>query len=150
MIDRLHEEGTATKDEKADAYLRKSADAVLIGMLLDQRVLAEIAFMGPLKIKQRIGHLDFKKIAKMDAEKFASVFTEKPAIHRFVNMMAGRTQKLCQAVVDNYDGKAENIWKDVDDLKEFDKRVKALPGFGPDKAKKLKHALHIFGHKDFS
>ncbi len=147
MIDRLHEEGTATKVEEADDYLRESANAVLIGMLLDQRVLAEIAFCGPLKIKQRIGHLDYAKIAKIDAEKFGAVFSEKPAIHRFVNMMAGRTQKLCQFVVDNYDGDATKIWEGADDPKEFTKRVVALPGFGPDKAKKLKHALHIFGHR---
>lgn len=147
MIDRFYEEGTATKDEDADAYLMESANAVLIGMLLDQRMLAEIAFCGPLKIKQRIGHLDFSKIAKMDPEKFGAVFSEKPSIHRFVNMMAGRTQKLCQFVVDNYGGDASKIWEGIEDTKEFTKRVVALPGFGPDKAKKLRHALHLFGHR---
>ena len=146
MISNFEESGILTGDPEADALLREDGNAMLIGTLLDQQIRAEVAFSGPLKLKERLGHLDLKKIAAMDAEKFAEVFSEKPAVHRFANMMAERVQKLAQAVVDQYGGDGARIWKEADDEKDLEKRAKALPGFGPGKVNTLKHALKVFGH----
>ena len=49
--------------------------------------------------------------------------------------MAGRVQALCQAVVDDYDGDAAAIWLTASSGPELLKRMKALPGFGEQKAK---------------
>jgi uncharacterized HhH-GPD family protein len=147
MIANFEESGELTGEPEADALLRANGNALLIGTLLDQQIRAEIAFSGPYKLKERLGHLDLKKIANMDAEKFAGVFSEKPAIHRFSNRMAERVQKLARAVVDQYDGDGAQIWKEAADEKDFEKRAKALPGFGPGKVKTLTHALEVFGHR---
>ena len=149
MMNRLNEEGTATKDPDADAFLRENANAVFLGLLFDQRVLAEVAFIGPLKLKQRLGHLDIKKIAKMDRDKFAEVFSEKPAVHRFTNKMVDLTQSTAQMLADEYEGDAANIWKEGTNA-EVEKRVRAFPGFGPLKARKLRMCLYYFGHRDLS
>lgn len=149
MMNRLKEEGTATKDPDADAYLRESANAVFLGLLYDQRILAEVAFIGPLKLKQRLGHLDMKKIAKMDPEKFAEVFAEKPAVHRFIGKMSDLTQQTAKILVDQYGGDAANIWKEGTNA-EVEKRVREFPGFGPLKARKLRMCLYYFGHRDLS
>ena len=74
MLDRLQAEGTATKDPDVDQFLRDEPNAVLLGLLYDQRVLAETAFAGPYKLRERLGHLDLAAIAEMDRDAFAEVF----------------------------------------------------------------------------
>ena len=150
MIANFEQAGILTGDPDADELLRADGNAMLIGTLLDQQIRAEVAFSGPMKLKQRLGHLDMKKIAEMDPEKFAEVFSEKPSVHRFANMMAGRVQKLAKAVVDDYAGDGSKIWKESTDTKDLEKRAKALPGYGPSKVNALKHALNVFGHHGFS
>ena len=49
--------------------------------------------------------------------------------------MAGRVQQLAQVVVDKYDGDAARIWTTAGDTKELLKRLKALPGYGDQKAR---------------
>ena len=149
MLDRLQAEGTATKDADADQYLREEPGAILLGLLYDQRVLAETAFTGPYKLRQRLGHLDMARIAEMDREAFADVFTRQPAVHRFTNKMVDTTQRVARVVADEYGGDAAGIWR-VGSCADVEKRVKALPGFGPQKAAKLKYCLYYFGHRDLS
>ncbi|OZC02648.1 hypothetical protein [Rubricoccus marinus] len=149
MLDRLKNEGTATKDPEADQFLRDNANAVLLGLLYDQRVLAETAFCGPLKLRQRLGHLDMRQIADMDRDAFEAVFVETPAVHRFTNKMVDTTQTVARAIADEYDGDASGLWREGTNA-EVEKRVKKLPGFGPQKAAKLKYCLYYFGHRDLS
>jgi uncharacterized HhH-GPD family protein len=124
-----------TGDKAADKLLNTDANALLIGMLLDQQVPMEWAFSGPATLKQRLGHLDPKKIAAMDVEEFVSICCEKPAIHRFPGSMGKRIHAVCEALVADYKGNAANIWKGVDDAGELYRRLRALPGYGDEKAK---------------
>lgn len=149
MLDRLQAEGTATKDPDVDQYLRDEPNAVLLGLLYDQRVLAETAFSGPYKLRQRLGHLDMGRIADMDRDAFAEVFAASPAVHRFTNKMVDTTQSVARILADEYDGDAANLWVDGD-CAAVEKRVKKLPGFGPQKAAKLRCCLYYFGHRDLS
>ena len=149
MLDRLAAEGTATKDAEADQLLRDEPAAVLLGLLYDQRVLAETAFVGPLKLRQRLGHLDLGRIAAMDREALAEAFVAPPAVHRFTNKMVDTTQAVAQMIVDEYGGDAARLWADGDGA-AVERRAEKLPGFGPMKAKKLKFCLYYFGHRDLS
>jgi len=124
-----------TGDAKADKLLNSNANALLIGMLLDQQVPMEWAFSGPATLKQRLGHLDPKKIAAMDVDEFVAVCCEKPAIHRFPGSMGKRIHAVCEALVEDYGGNAANIWKGVDDAAEIYRRLRALPGYGDEKSK---------------
>ena len=150
MVKRLLEEGTLTGDTEADDFLRKSGEAVLLGLLYDQRIRAEYAFTGPIRLHQRLGHLDMGKISTMDLDRLRAVFAETPAVHRFTNRMSEYTIALARAVVDDYDGRAENIWSGNIPAREVEKRVALLPGFGKGKAIKSKYVLHYFGYRDFS
>lgn len=50
--------------------------------------------------------------------------------------MAARIQALCAYLVENYDGDVEALWKSGEpDGKEVLKRLKALPGYGDQKAR---------------
>ncbi len=124
------------QDPAADELLEENPLALLIAMLLDQQIPMEVAFAGPKKIADRIGGIDAHQIADYDPDKFVALCSERPAIHRFPGSMAKRVQVLAQEIVDEYDGHAENIWKAGDpDGAELLKRLKALPGFGEQKAK---------------
>ena len=124
------------QDPVADELLESNPLALLVGMMLDQQIPMEVAFAGPQKLAERIGGLDARTIADYDPDAFVALFSEKPAVHRFPGSMAKRLQTLAQAVVDEYDGDAVALWTAGDpDGPELLRRLKALPGFGEQKAK---------------
>ena len=150
MMNRFWNEGTLTGDLDEDTYLRTDPNAVLLGMLYDQRMLAESAFMGAKRLADRMGGLDMKAIADHDAEAFRVLFAEKPAVHRFTNKMADYTQQIARIVEEQYDGDASGLWSEEYAAAEVSKRLVKLPGFGKMKAYKMRFALHYFGWRDFA
>jgi len=124
------------QDPVADELLESNPLALLVGMMLDQQIPMEVAFAGPAKLAERMGGLDARAIADYDPDAFVALFSEKPAVHRFPGSMAKRLQTLAQTVVDEYDGDVVALWTAGDpDGAEVLRRVKALPGFGEQKAK---------------
>ena len=127
-----------TGDDQADAVISRDPLALLIGMVLDQQVTIEKAFSSPADLLQRLGTkgpLDAAAIAAMDPEELAEIFRERPALHRYPGSMAGRVQAVCRTVAEDYENKADNIWKGVSSGRELLARLRALPGFGEQKAK---------------
>ena len=124
-----------TGDTAADQLLNTDANALLVGMLLDQQVPMEWAFAGPATLQQRLGHLDPRKIAAMEETAFVSICCEKPAIHRFPGSMGKRIHEVCTVLFEDYDGDAANLWSDADTGIELFHRLKALPGYGDEKSK---------------
>jgi uncharacterized HhH-GPD family protein len=125
-----------TGDAAADELLSTDPLALLLGMLLDQQVAMETAFAGPEKIRQRLGRLDAGDIAHQDADALVEVFKQTPAVHRFPGSMAARAQALCAAIEEDWGGDAAAIWtRDAPTGAEILRRLKALPGFGEQKAK---------------
>jgi uncharacterized HhH-GPD family protein len=125
-----------TADAEADALLSSDPLALLIGMLLDQQVPMETAFAGPAKLRDRLGGFDAAKIAGTDPEELAAVMKQTPAVHRFPGSMAARVQSLSEAIVTDWGGDAAAIWtQGSPDGAEVLRRLKALPGFGEQKAK---------------
>jgi uncharacterized HhH-GPD family protein len=49
--------------------------------------------------------------------------------------MAKRTHALCTQIVEQYDGDAAKIWSGVQDPAVLYERIRALPGYGDEKAK---------------
>jgi len=125
-----------TGDEAADTLLAEEPLALLLGMLLDQQVPMEWAFQAPSLLKERLGgQLDAAKIAAMSEDEVVGAFVQKPALHRYPASMAKRAHALCIALTDEYDGDASRVWTEAADGADLVKRLLALPGFGPDKAK---------------
>jgi len=122
---------------EANELLEADPLALLIGLVLDQQVKMEKAFRGPYDLKQRLGHLDARKIAAMDPDRLLRVFRERPALHRFPGSMSGRVQALCKAILDDYDGDAARVWTEARDGDDLAARIKKLPGFGDMKVKIL-------------
>ncbi|HVF74525.1 MAG TPA: HhH-GPD-type base excision DNA repair protein [Acidimicrobiales bacterium] len=123
-------------DPAADKLLSKDPLALLIGMVLDQQVPLEWAFAAPLRLKERLGgRLDAAEIAAIDPDRLVEVFSQTPALHRFPGANAKRVQELCRIVVDEYGGKAARVWKSAKSGDELFRNIKALPGFGEQKAR---------------
>ena len=127
-----------TEDEEACRLLADDPFALLVGFALDQQVTVQQAFLGPLRLKQRLGTLEPAAVAKADLE---PLFREKPAIHRFPGAMATRVSDLAATVVEDYGGDASRIWTEASDGKDLRKRIGALPGFGEMKIKSLGSVL---------
>lgn len=123
------------QDEAADELLSSDPFALLVGMLLDQQFPMERAFAGPAKVKERFGTLDPAEVAAADPEAFADLCATPPAVHRYGRSMAGRIQALAEVVRDDYDGDTTRIWTTASDAAEIVRRLKALPGFGDQKAR---------------
>ncbi|WP_134123673.1 HhH-GPD-type base excision DNA repair protein [Kribbella kalugense] len=134
MLRELH----LTGNPDADKLLNDDPFALLVGMLLDQQYPMEHAFSGPLKLANRMDGFDLHKIAATDLDTFVELSVTPPAIHRYGGSMGRRVHALAQHIIDNYDGETTNIWlagRPKPDGAEVLKRLKALPGFGEQKAK---------------
>ena len=127
-----------TANEDANRLLAADPFALLVGFALDQQITVQQAFQGPLRLKQRVGTLDPKTLARTDLE---PAFREKPAIHRFPGNMARRVQDLATVVAEEYDGDASRIWRDAKDGADLKERIGGLPGFGDMKIRALTGVL---------
>jgi uncharacterized HhH-GPD family protein len=132
-VDRLH----FTGDEEADRLLATEPLALVIGFALDQQVTVQKAFSGPAELRRRIGHLDAGRLAAMDPDALATVFRERPALHRFPAAMAGRVQALCAFVMTHYGGEVSRVWTEAADGRDLNARLLALPSIGEMKARSL-------------
>jgi uncharacterized HhH-GPD family protein len=127
---------TLTSDPDADRVLSENAFALLVGMLLDQQIAMEQAFVGPARLQERLGGtLTPAAVAATDPEELEARFREKPALHRYPGSMAKRVHALAVDLVDRYDGDAAAVWRDVEDGAELKRRLTDLPGFGEQKAR---------------
>ena len=127
-----------TENDEANKLLAEDPFALLVGFALDQQITVQQAFQGPLRIKQRLGTLDPKELARTDLE---PAFREKPAVHRFPGTMAGRVQELAEAIANEYGGDASRIWTEAKDGADLQKRLGALPGFGEMKLRSMTAVL---------
>lgn len=134
MPERLH----FTDSDEANELIANDPMALLVGFALDQQVTVQQAFMGPLRLQQRLGSLEPARLAAVDLE---PVFRQKPAIHRFPAKMAARIQDLAAHIRDEHDGEAARVWSDARDARELRANIAALPGFGEMKIKALAAVL---------
>jgi uncharacterized HhH-GPD family protein len=123
-----------TEDDAACRLLAEDPFALLVGFALDQQVTVQQAFLGPLRLKERLGTLEPRAVADSDLE---PLFREKPAIHRFPGSMATRVRELAGTVAEEYDGDASRLWTEAENGADLRRRIAALPGFGEMKVKSL-------------
>jgi uncharacterized HhH-GPD family protein len=127
-----------TDSDEANELIASDPMALLVGFALDQQVTVGQAFIGPLRLRERVGSLEPAALADADLE---TVFRQKPAIHRFPAKMAGRVRDLAVHVRDEYGGDAARVWQDAANANELRANIAALPGFGEMKTKSLSAVL---------
>jgi len=126
-----------TGDDTADRLLVTEPMALLIGFALDQQVPVQKAFSGPKVLLERLGSIDARRLADVDADLLDAASKGPPAIHRFPGAMAKRVRELATYVATTYDGDAARLWTGASDARDLKKRIGALPGFGEMKVASL-------------
>jgi len=120
---------------EANDLLNGNARSLRLCMVLDQQIPLEKAFSSPYVLAQRLGHPPTAtELAEFDPEALVAIFATPPALHRFPKAMAGRVQQVCRALVEHYDGAAQQLWDGAADGRELLGRVGSLPGFGKQKS----------------
>lgn len=127
-----------TDSEEANRLVASDPMALLVGFALDQQITVQTAFLGPLKIRERVGSLDAAVLADADLD---AVFREKPAVHRYPGAMAERVRELAVYVRDALGGDAAAVWEGAESTADLRERIAALPGFGDMKIKSLGSVL---------
>ena len=93
-------------------FLLSDWNAFLIGLIAGQSVKAEMAWRLPYYLSKRLGYFDFNKIIKeQTVESLEAIIKEKPALHRYPRKMAEYIFFAIKTIVEEYDAKVENIWK---------------------------------------
>ena len=125
-----------TGDDAADSLLAENPFALLLGMMLDQQVSMEWAFRAPATLTDRMGdELTPTALIALGPDEVEALFRAKPALHRYPGSMGKRAHQLAALVVEDYDGDAAAIWTTAPDAAELYRRIRALPGFGEEKAR---------------
>ena len=127
-------------DDDGDALLERDPFALITGMLLDQQMPMERAFLGPWRLAERLGsreRLPMMTIAAYEPAEFTALMSRPPAVHRFPAAMAGRIQALARHIVVDYAGDTEAVWRTVPTGQALYERILAMPGYGDQKSRIL-------------
>ncbi len=124
-----------TGDLAADRLVADDPFSLLLAMMLDQQIPMEWAFKGPVRLAERLGdRYSATAIAEMNLDDLTAAFKQKPALHRFPGSMAKRCGEMARHLVEHYDGDAGRIWADARSGEVLYDRLRALPGYGDEKA----------------
>lgn len=124
---------TLSDDPTADLLLAESPTALLLGVLYDSQFATRRAFSAPLRLRERLGHLDIERLASEEPAIMVEIFLRKPALHRFPRRYAGLTQKLAAALLATYGRDPDRLWTEAQSAEELGTRLMALPAFGVEK-----------------
>ncbi len=122
-----------TPDPEANAFVLSDDFAFLLAVILDQGIPYERAWGAPLKLKQRLGHLDPARIARSFDAVHASV-QQPPALHRYINSVPMWIVLAAQRVLEVYEGDASAIWNDEPTAAELQRRLQGFQGIGQKKS----------------
>jgi len=130
-----------TGDLDKNEFLFSNPTAFFFGVIFDQQVKAEKAWEAPYELKQRLGHIDVEKIAQMQGEELEKVFREGLCLHRFPGKTAKWIVNASKKIVEEYDGKTKNIWKDVQRPNDLFLRLNDFKGIGQKKGSMAQNIL---------
>ncbi|QXJ25784.1 hypothetical protein AGRA3207_007334 [Actinomadura graeca] len=114
--------------------------AFLLGVLFNQQIRAETAWKAPARLAQRLtgpagrGGLDPAALAAADPVWLAGVMRQRPAVHPFAVSMARHVTGICGQLVDDYGGRACNVWAGRPRAAVLLDRLTRFPGIGRHKA----------------
>lgn len=135
-----------TEDPDAQALIAGDPIAFVIGFILDQQVRVQLAFAAPLKLQQRLGHLELQRIAAMPLEELEHHFRTPSPLHRYPAAMASRVKMCMEWIQTECDGDIVSHWRQATDLADLRSRISSMPGFGKMKANTVSTVLaHQFG-----
>jgi uncharacterized HhH-GPD family protein len=125
--------GAFTLVPEADELLRERPEAFLIGVLFTQGIPAERAWLAPYLLRQRLGHLDVRRLAA-ERDSVAEAVARPPALHRFKHTLGGWVSDAASRLMEQWEGDASRIWAQGSSAREVTERLTAFSGIGRKKA----------------
>ncbi len=122
-----------TSDPEANKLILTDPFAFLLGVIFDQGIPYERAWIAPYELKRRLGHLDPGRIAS-NPQAVATEIQRTPKLHRFVNTLPEWVISAARIVTEKYGGYAAAIWSDHPMARELQSRLDAFEGIGQKKA----------------
>lgn len=134
-----------TKDELK--FVLQNDFALLLGIISDQSVKSEIAWSLPYKLYLRVGK---SKITPQwiieNKNKLAEMLSQKPALHRYPNKMAGYFIFLSQKILTQYDGDVKKFLYSEQDFNTLIANLTSIKGISRKKAGLLCLILELDKH----
>lgn len=125
--------GNFTDLAPADAFVKGSPEAFLIGVLFTQGIPAERAWAAPYLLSCRLGHFDLGRLA-FECDAVAAAVAAPPALHRFIRTIPGWISSAAERVLRDFDGSAAKIWEPGTHVLEVHRRLLGFDGIGEKKA----------------
>lgn len=125
--------GAFTDLPAADAFVRSSPEAFLVGVLFTQGIPAERAWAAPWLLRERLGHFDLYRLAT-EREAVTAAVGAPPALHRFRVTVAGWVSDAAALLLEQWGGSAKNIWAGAPPARVLMERLMEFPGIGRKKA----------------
>jgi uncharacterized HhH-GPD family protein len=122
-----------TYDPAANQLLVDDPFAFLIAVISDQGVKAERAWMVPIELTRRMGHLDPVRMLD-EPEEVYRAFKEPTSLHRYVETIPAWVLAAASQVLTVYGGDAAAIWNDEPTAVVLQERLRAFDGIGQKKA----------------
>jgi uncharacterized HhH-GPD family protein len=120
-------------NQEADALIRRDPFAFLLAVIFDQGIPYERAWVAPLELKRRLGHLDPGRMVA-DPEAVRTAVQQPPKLHRFIENVPAWVVLAASRVLNDYAGDARRIWNDDPTARELQQRLIAFVGIGQKKA----------------
>ncbi|PLX06028.1 MAG: iron-sulfur cluster loop [Marinilabiliales bacterium] len=101
------------KDDETNLFLNDLQNyphSFVLSCLMDRQIKAEIAWLIPSKIKSILGTFKIEDLAKVKANEYQKIFSEKK-LHRFNDIMADVFYCGIQDIYNKYSGNAAKIWE---------------------------------------
>ncbi len=105
------EELTPAKSPEAIQLIHDNSFAFISACCLDRGTKAEIIWTIPYWLYQQVGHYDPSRFYTLSLDKIASLFDRLPQKPRYTNAAPRTFQEICRIVVEEFEGSADNIWK---------------------------------------
>jgi uncharacterized HhH-GPD family protein len=125
--------GSFTTNRAADELIQSDPNAFLLGLLFTQGIPAERAWAGPWLLKERLGHLDLRRLAS-EPDAVAEAVQRRPMLHRFKNTLPRWIVAAASRVIERYGGDASRIWVPGSHVLEVTERLSEFPGIGRKKS----------------
>jgi uncharacterized HhH-GPD family protein len=122
----------ATSPE-ADRFVRSNPFAFLVAVLLDQGVPAERAFAAPLLLRQRLGHLSPRRIAR-EPGRLRRAMRLSPMPHRYPDQSSTWIISASRRIVQELEGRTDRLWADSPTARVLRRRLERFDGIGQKKA----------------
>lgn len=121
-------------DKVVDKFICSNPFAFLVGVISDQTMPADRAWKLPSLLKERLGHLEPRKIALMSKSKLEKIIRNPISLHRFPGTVADWIIRAARLVEERYKGDARNIWNGINSALEIQKRLCEFTGISQKKS----------------